>query len=423
MKKVTVALVGAGSRGRIYADYIHSHPEQGQVVCVCEPSESRRNEVGDLHNVPSHLRFADWRELANRPKLAEAALVCTQDAMHRDPAVALAGLGYHLLLEKPLAPTAKECRDICRAAIENNIMLAVCHVLRYTPTNRKLKSLVDSGVIGNVQSVQLLEPVGYWHQAHSFVRGNWRNQAESSFMLLAKSCHDLDLLNYLIPGRCKHVSSFGRLSYFKPENKPEGAADRCTDCPECVEKSCEYSAIKIYARDRGDKLDDWPANVVTNFDSSKNMLEELKQSPYGRCAFACDNDVVDHQVVNFEFDSGTTAVFTMTAFTATGTREIYIMGDKGTIRSTEAGSFLSRFLDDSSEVISLDQGDGLITSGHGGGDEGIMSSFLDAISQNDPSLILSGPEISLDSHLMVFAAEKSRLTKSVVALDDVISEL
>lgn len=415
MNQVSFVVVGAGGRGNAYAAYTKRYPEEGRVAAVCEPDEGRRNRLADAYDVPLDMRFADWRDILDKPQLADAVLICTQDADHKDPAVALAPKGYHILLEKPMAPNPEDCRAIYEAAVGSGIILAVCHVLRYTWFNRKLKELIDSGLIGRVRNIQLLEPVGYWHQAHSFVRGNWRNSAESSPMLLAKSCHDIDLLNYFAPSRCRNVSSFGSLSYFTRANQPEGAADRCVDCPAEIESLCAYSALKIYLRDRKQNLSSWPVAALTHEATMEAVLNALREGPYGRCVFACDNDVVDHQVVNLEFEDGATASFTMAAFNQAGGRETYIMGDQGTLRCADKTVVHHDFLTDRTTEIPRDTS-GLAGSGHGGGDFGLMQSFLAAVRENDPGHISSGPEVSLESHMIVFAAERARQNNTVETL-------
>lgn len=413
MKKVTFIVVGAGGRGSIYADYARQYPDEGTCVGVCDPNDEARNRLADHHNIPENFRFRDWRDLLDKSKLADAVILCTQDSLHREPAVKLADMGYNILLEKPMAPNPEHCKEIVDAVIRNNTIFAVCHVLRYTDFNRKLKSLIDSGLIGKVHNINLIEPVGYWHQAHSFVRGPWRNTEESSPMLLGKSCHDIDLLNYLIPGKCKKVSSFGSLSFFKKDNQPKGAAERCVDCPLEIETACPYSAIKIYLRDFVNSLNSWPIQSLTHAETREAVVEALRKGPFGRCVFACDNDVVDHQVVNMEFEGGTTASFTMCAFNQAGGRQIIIMGNKGTLQCTDGDITHFDFLTNKTTIISPSEGDELAQSGHGGGDFGLMRSYLDAIRENDPSRISTGPDVTLESHLIVFAAEKSRLNSTV----------
>ena len=241
---VKLLIVGAGGRGTTYATYALEHPEQAQVIGVAEPRPEYRQRLVAQHNIPQQNVFQDWKELAARPRFADAVIVATQDRMHADPAVAFANLGYHILLEKPMAVTEADCRRIVAAAEANQVMLGVCHVLRYTQYTKRLKALVDAGAVGEVVSIQHLEPVGYWHQAHSFVRGNWGNEARSTFMLMSKSCHDLDWLSYIIGKRCLYAASFGNLKHFRKQHQPQGAAERCLDCQ--VEADCPYSAVKIY---------------------------------------------------------------------------------------------------------------------------------------------------------------------------------
>ena len=257
--------------------------------------------------------YADWREVVARPRFADAVIIATQDPLHAEPAIAFADLGYHILLEKPMAPNAADCRRIAAAAQANGVMFAVCHVLRYTTYTKKVKEIVTSGRLGEIVSLQHLEPVGFWHQAHSFVRGNWRSEHESSFMLLAKSCHDLDWIRHIMGKRCTQVSSFGSLLHFRAENRPVGAADRCLEC--AVETTCPYSAPRIYLGRVRHGETGWPVNVLTPDLTEAGVTEALRSGPYGRCVYACDNDVVDHQVVNMQFEDGATASFTMTAFT------------------------------------------------------------------------------------------------------------
>lgn len=407
--KPTIVVVGAGQRGLGYSNYLFENPEEGKIVAVCDPNEYARNTFGDKFDIPMDMRFKDWRDIVDMPKLADAAFVCTQDKDHKDPAIALAKKGYHLMLEKPMAPNPEDCQAIYDAAKESGVMLAVCHVLRYTTFNKKLKQMIDSGLIGKVHSIQLIEPVGYWHQAHSYVRGNWRNEALSSPMLLAKSCHDMDLLNYFIPSKCAKVSSFGSLSHFTRANQPEGAADRCTECPESIESKCPYSALKIYFRDRGERPQDWPVSVITTNATAEGVMEALKTGPYGRCVYACDNDVVDHQVVNLEFEDKTTASFTMAAFNESGPRQTLIMGDKGSLRCHDAWIEHVDFLTDKKTTIDIDN----VKDAHGGGDHGLVGDFICAVRENDPSYITSDASVSLESHLIVFAAEKSRRNSTV----------
>ena len=415
-KTVTAIVVGAGGRGMGYSQFALAHPERLQITGVAEPREWNRQYMVNTHRITAENVYQDWRELASRPKFADAAIIATQDAMHVEPAVAFAKLGYAILLEKPMAPTEAECQRIVEAAQENNNLFAVCHVMRYTRYTQALKTLVDSGAIGEVVSVQHLEPVGYWHQAHSFVRGNWRNTQESSFMLLAKSCHDLDWIRYIIGEPCLSVSSFGSLKHFKQSEKPAaaGSATRCLTCS--YEPECPYSAKKIYLGRVAQGQIGWPVSVLTPEPTIESVTTALEQGPYGRCVYECDNDVVDNQVVNMLFQNGKTATFTMTAFNKASHRKTHIFGTRGEIYGDGETIQHFDFLTDQVHIINTETGDASILGGHGGGDYGLMDRFVQAVAENDPSRILSGAAESLETHRMVFAAERARLENTVVNL-------
>ncbi len=404
MKPVTVLIVGAGSRGKTYASYALKYPEEVQVVGVADPREFYRAQLADAHQVAAENVVTDWQELARRPKFADAVVIATPDILHRDPAVAFAERGYDILLEKPMAPDPESCKQIVEAVLAAQSIFAVSHVMRYTAYTQRLKAMVASGLIGDIVSIQLVEPVGYWHYAHSFVRGNWRNEASSSFMLLAKSCHDIDWLRYIIGERCVQVASFGSLKHFKRARKPveAGEAKRCLDC--AYETSCPYSAKRFYHKRLHDDKIGWPIDVITTDFTEAGVDEALRTGPYGRCVYECDNDVVDHQVVNLEYENGATASFTMIATSETRERETIIFGTRGELRGNGEKIVHYDFLTENTETIEIE----LPESGHSGGDYALMKSFVAAVAQRDRSGILSGPTESLETHLTVFAAEQAR---------------
>jgi len=416
---VTLAVIGAGSRGHGYARFAEMHPDRLKVVAVADPDDFCRNRLAQEHKISAENCFRSWEEFCSKPKMCDAVAICTQDNMHEAPAIACAKLKYNILLEKPMAPTAQACRNIVAAVKEAGVLFAVCHVLRYTKYTSMLRKIIQDGEIGKIVSIQHLEPVGYWHQAHSFVRGNWRNEKESSFMLLAKCCHDLDWLRFIMAQPCKSVHSFGTLFHFKASEKPAGAADRCIDCPKQIEAFCPYSAFKIYFRDRfcrGNK--GWPTCVLTPEVTTESLTEALRKGPYGRCVYACDNDVVDNQVVNLIFQNGATASMTMTAFNTHAGRKTRIFGTRGEIDTDSTIIKITHFLDNSvREVNTETANDGGILSGHGGGDFGLMDAFVRAVAANDPNQILSGIDETLESHLMVFSAEESRRKGTVENLN------
>jgi predicted dehydrogenase len=414
MEPVKVLIIGAGNRGAIYASYARLHPEQIKIVGVAEPREYYRNQMANTHQIQTENVFVDWKDALNRPKFADAAILATQDTLHLEPAVALLKKGYHLLLEKPMAPNKADCRKIVETALHSNGLFAVAHVLRYTPYTQKLKNLLDSGIIGDIVSIQHLEPVGYWHFAHSFVRGNWRNETESSPILLAKSCHDLDWIRYIMGTPCQAISSFGSLIHFRKEQQPANAADRCVTCS--YEPQCPYSAPRIYLErvKRGEC--DWPVDVITPVVTKENVKEAIRTGPYGRCVYACDNDVLDNQVVNMVFEQGKTATFTLCAFTRKEDRRTSIFGTEGELYGNGEQIRYTNFLTDQTKVVDVPLPVDSIFQKHGGGDYGFMQHFVAAIAENNPDQILSGPEETLETHFMVFAAERARTENQIVFL-------
>ena len=412
---VTLALVGAGLRGQTYARHAVA-TGRGRVVAVAEPDPRRRASAAAEFGIPAARVYADWAGLAAAGRIADAAVVATQDRLHRAPAVALADLGYHLLLEKPMAPTEPEAAEIADAAVRNGVILAVCHVLRYTPYTKLVKGLLDDGRIGRLVSVEHLEPVGWWHHAHSFVRGNWRREDESGPMLLTKSCHDIDWLVHLFGRPPERVSSFGSRTHFRSAERPEGAADRCLDCP--LETTCPYSAKRLYLGALADPEQHfWPLGAVTGEPTEQAVLHALRTGPYGRCVYAADNDVVDHQVVLMEFPGGATCSFTMSAFTPMEHRHTRLMGTHGYLDGDGRRLRHVDFRTGEETVLdSAEAGGPGASDGHGGGDEGLVVAFLAAVAAGDPALVSSDAAQSLATHRVVWAAERARVAGEIVRL-------
>ena len=415
MKKIKVLIVGAGMRGAGYAQYAKHVPEKLEIVGVAEPRDWHRENMKKEFDIPAENCFKSWEDAAAAEKFADAVLICTQDKMHLAPSLAFADKKYHILLEKPIAPSAEDCRTIIESAMQNNIIFSVCHVMRYTTYTQELKKILNAGTIGDIVTVQHLEPVGYWHMAHSFVRGNWRREDESAFILLAKSCHDMDWLRYIIDKPCEQVASFGSLKHFRPEEKPEGAADRCLDCRK--EATCPYSAKKIYYKFYNEGNRHYPLDILAPEVIEESLYEALDQGPYGRCVYACDNDVCDNQTVMMQFEGGITCNFTLSAFTPVEDRHTAIFGTRGQIRGNGKTIEIYDFISEKTRTIDTSLIDHSALAGHGGGDGGIMENFVEAVGNNDPSLILSGPEVSLESHLIAFASEKARLNNSIEKID------
>ncbi len=423
MKRVTAVIFGYGSRGNSYAQYAIQHPEELEIVAVADPVEAKRETAKRQHNLSDNQLYEDWKEVAEKPKMADFAIIAMQDNMHFETALAMIEKGYHLLLEKPMAPTAIECKKITEAAEEKGVKVVVCHVLRFTKFWYKLKDMIDNGDVGEIMSIIHMEKVGNVHQSHSYVRGNWRREDESSPMIMAKSCHDTDILQWLIGKECKKVQSFGSLVHFTKENRPEGAPDYCVKgCP--VADTCPYNAIKLYYDNKNNL---WFRGVATNkveMPSDEEVWEAISHGPYGRCVYACDNDVVDHQVVNMEFEGGCTVSFTMNAFNAGG-RNIQIFGTKGEITADmEAGTIdLYLFETGKKTRINIGEVDGELTGGHGGGDTGIMIDMVKYINDEATSKSICSLRESYLSHLICFAAEESRAKDIVVDLEEFSKDL
>ncbi len=417
MKEITYVLIGAGQRGRGYSACAEQC-ENFRMVAVAEPIDDLRNFVKEKYNLPEEMCFRSYDEMNAKGKLADIAMICTQDRMHVDHALKAIELGYELILEKPIAPTPEECALICNAAEEKGVRVLVCHVLRYSPFCRKLKELIASGIIGKIQNVIHYEGVGVIHYSHSFVRGNWGNSQRSSNMLLAKSCHDLDLLQWLLDAKCTKVQSFGSQTYFNQSNCPEGAPKRCVDgCP--VGETCPYNAVKIY-RDMEFTNRGWMRSAAAHkTDPTEEDLEHvIRDTNYGICVFQSDNDVVDHQVVNLEYDNGETVSFTMSAFNRGG-RRIHVMGTKGDLISTDFNTIevnLFRDTDPNSETygrpkkmfVKTDVIDQSIVGGHGGGDGGLIEDAWKLFLKGEQTISVPSIRTSTENHLTVFAAEESR---------------
>lgn len=406
MSSKSIAIVGAGGRGREFARMFAANPK-ARVGAVAEPRADYRQQMALQYGVPNECVFPDWRALvAARPRV-DAVFIGTPDGEHVGPALACMDLGYDVLLEKPMGVSLDECQRIEARQRATGRIVAVCHSLRYQAGFRRVKEVLDSGRIGRPITVDLIEQVAWWHQAHSFVRGNWGNSSRSTFMLLAKSCHDIDYLHYLLGRRCLKVSSFGALTYFRPENAPANAGERCVDC--AAEPSCRYSAIRHYVD--GDR-EAWPAGIVSLDHSREAHYEAIRTGPYGRCVWKCDNDVVDHQTVNLLFQDDVTATFTMTAFTSDGGRRLRINGALGELAFDEKKIVVRIFGEDAVETINLTAGPGT----HGGGDQRIADEFVDALHSRDDTRLVANAQESLKTHSVVFAAEKSRLEGRTIDL-------
>lgn len=427
MKKLKAIVIGVGDRGKHYAKLMKDSSEKFEVVGVAEPVEDRRVTIQKKHEIPDECCFDTWEKILDIPKFADVAVIATMDRLHCEPTLKALELGYDVLLEKPAAPTPEECSKILNQARKYKRKVMICHVLRYTPFYNKLKEVLKSGVIGDVISVVHNEDVGAVHQSHSFVRGNWGNSGRSSCMLLQKSCHDLDIIQWLLGKECKRIQSFGSLQHFRRENAPEGSPEYCIEgCPYAEE--CIYNAEKIYTNDDLSPAHiEWYRTTATHMTNPtmEDAVKAISTTQYGKCVYKCDNDVVDHQVVNMEFEDGITVAFTMCAFANAG-RTTKIMGTKGWIWASIDENIIEVTMHGKSGKTRYSKEelvDSAITGGHGGGDQGIINSLYDYIIGQKKATEISEIDISCKNHMLAFAAEKSRLGGYVVDFEEYLAEM
>ena len=404
-KPVTAITLGAGNRGNVYGGFALAYPEQLKIIGEAEPVVLRNERYAKKHNIKSENRFNTWEDVFTRPKFADAIIITTPDYLHYAPCMKALSMGYDVLLEKPISPSEKECRDILELTKKTGRVVGVCHVLRYAPYFVKLKELMQSGAVGQVISIQHMEPISHVHMSHSYVRGNWHNSKATTPIILAKSCHDLDILKWMTGKHCKSIQAFGDLKWFRSENAPAGSTARCTDgCK--VEPECPYSALRIYYRNRErTNVLDLPEDVNLQ---AKAILDKLQTTNYGRCVYRMDNDQPDHYITNIQFEEGVTASFSMEAFTSYEGRRTRVMGSMGDI----VGDMTSFTLSDFRTGKKTEWKEG--TDMHGGGDWRLAADWVQAVSQHNPGLLSSTIDQSIESHVMGFMAEKSRLEKKVV---------
>jgi predicted dehydrogenase len=426
---VDAVVIGAGLRGMF--SYGMRATEAGvRFVAVVDPSAERRQAFGAMHDLGLDRQFAtveDWLAAPGAP-FASAAIVATPDDQHVAPTLAALGAGCHVLLEKPMAQSLAACRQLIAAADAADRQLHVCHVMRYSPVFRTIERIVSSGRLGRIVTIDHRENVNALHMAHSYVRGAYRRADASNPMLLAKSCHDLDLLHWLLgDDPIRRVASFGSLLHFRRESVGPEIPERCTDgCP--IEASCPFSAIRAYAPDEPRSAPEialltqmFPISEPVSFDPAERRVA-LETSPFGRCVYRCDNDVVDHQVVAMETASGTSIAFTMHGHSHAEGRTMRIDGTVATLRATitEADPEVTVSVHGSDEVEVVDLGDDARSSlGHSGGDLGVLRAFAASLSGTAaPGEGLStDARTSYESHLIGWAAERARATGTVVEVE------
>ena len=428
-KQITAILVGAGNRANVYASVSFNFPEKLKVVGLVDPNPERLQFMKERFNVPNENCFDYVDALCKREKFADVVINGTMDQLHVDTAIPTIEKGYNLLLEKPFAVNEEEMNRLREAAKKYGTKVVICHVLRYTKFYRAIKEHLLNGDIGDIVSIEMCEHVNYHHMCVSYVRGKWRSE-EVCFapMLLAKSCHDVDLMMWMMNHtKPKSVASFGSDFQYGPEHKPEGAGDRCmVDCP--LSDKCAYSAKKHYI----DVLR-WPQYVWCDNEKLRNMSVEEKTehlktvNPFGECAWNFDRGGnVDHQTLIVNFENGATGTFSMIGGAARSERNIHIIGTKGELKGNfEDSKYIIRTLTPSKDYAGYTEtaydvnvkGDMIgAKGGHGGGDTNLVLDFVEYINGHEPSVSCTTLEDSVVSHHTVFCANESRKTGKIIEL-------
>lgn len=424
---LSVAIVGLGGRGGVYAEFQNKRPDLMKIVAVADVKKKLIEKYRKEFSLPEEMCFSSAEELLSHNRLADVIIIATMDRDHYAHTIRAIELGYDILLEKPISPSYEECVDIKRRADEKGVHVRICHVLRYTEYFKKLKEVLETGTIGEIRAIENTENIAYWHYAHSFVRGNWGNSANSSSIILQKCCHDADIITWLIDKKPLRVTSFGGLNYFKKENAPIGSPDRCNKT--CSKyHTCPYNAERFYLTEgymkmsANDKKNDWMYKSLCFGNPSVDGIKSaLEKTNFGKCVFKCNNDVCDHQSMLIEYEGGAIATHTLSAFTQECYRSTKIFGTKGEIECNDRDLIIRIKKFDGGALIRHDKASAIeevidieaITtdlSGHNGGDNALMLDFLTYVEKKQRNNEILHSEDIIVSHKICFAAEESRLS-------------
>ena len=413
-EKIKMVIIGCGARGKeTYGRYAMKQESGIEIVAICDNNLVKLESAKNEFNLTDDMCFTNYDELYALGKIADCAVIANYDQEHFDATMKAIDLGYHILLEKPISNSLEECVKIRDFANEKNVKVVVCHVMRYTSYYMYLKKLLKEKLIGDLIAIEQTEDVSYWHMAHAFVRGNFRNSNTTSPMILQKCCHDFDLIMYLTEEKPISLTSVGDLRFFKEVNAPRKSCEYCADCKE----DCIFNAVNFYLGVYDDKVNNnlstnvWPLSQIVEQPTREKLLEELKVSNWGKCVFKSDNNVVDHQFTTIKLEKGTIATLTMIGFSNDGGRQTHCYGTKGEIyldeqrRTIEISVFGQR-----KKVVSFDELSSDF-SGHGGGDNEMMKEFVDYL-KSSTTAMTSSINLSVDSHILAFASEYSRLNNS-----------
>ena len=413
-KPVTAIIVGAGHRSITYGDYSFEHPDDLKIVGIADPNEVRRKMTAERYGFSEEFCFESAEELAKVPRFADVIINGTMDHQHFETAVPLLEKGYDMLLEKPFSVSLEEMQKLLAVIRKNGNKVMICHVLRYSTFYRKIKEKLLEGALGDIINIQMSEHVSYHHLSTSYVRGKWANSDIcKTSMLLAKSCHDIDIMMWLMnETQPETVSSHGGIFQFKEENAPEGAGTRCLlDCPHV--DTCRYSAKTMYLG----HPDRWECYVWAGLEAIKDQTYDIREeslrtdNPYGRCIYKCDNNVVDHQSVLVKFRNGATGTHNMIGVTAKSVRKIHIIGTKAELYGNfeDNNFYIERIVTEAPDGYEREFYDTNTMGGmgHGGGDPALTADFINFIRTGEQSISCTEIYNSIAGHLTVFLADKS----------------
>ena len=429
MKKISCVILGYGDRSSRYAEYAINVPEELEVVGVIDVNELKRRQAKETFTLEEHQIYESLDDFLQADVKCDVVINGTMDELHYETTMPLLERGYNILLEKPVTANPEELLKIQKKAKEKDCKVVVCHVLRYTPFYSKIKSIIDSGKIGKIISMQLNEHVWYGHFVNSYVRGKWRSEREcGSGLLLAKCCHDTDLMcwlnNITTP---ESVSSFGQKAFFTEENAPEGATQFCYECPN--QAGCMFNAEKFQIEKDFIPFYTWAGiNKPLDEITLEEKREFLKKDTYGQCVFKTDMDIVDRQCVSVQFGNGSIGTLNMVGGASKAGRHIHIVCEYGEIVGyIEDNKILVRVFDkdkvwydeewiDFSAENDLGEEDNSV-GGHYGGDYYIMKDLVRFLNGMPTSVSTTVIDDSINSHLICYAAEKSRKENVVVNLN------
>jgi predicted dehydrogenase len=401
-----IALMGLGGRGSTYAHFVQYYGSELVAVCDIDP---KKKEVAMQYGMPEAGFYTSEEEFFARGKLADALIISTMDTLHYRQTMKALELGYDILLEKPIAMTLQECIEIRDKAKALGRKVLICHVLRYAPLYNKVKNLLDEGVLGDIVAVEMTEHIGYYHFAHSYVRGNWRNNDVSLPLILAKNCHHIDLICWFIGKKCLSVSSLGSLKHFKEKNAPVGSTKRCYTCP--CKDFCKYNAFYIYNNEEYEAVAGLAKHGqlgVTKEEIDKNLAEP--SNLYGRCVYRCDNDIVDNQIVNMQFEDGIVAQLKSLAFSNDLTSTLKIYGTEGILSALDEKQISVEEINGKTTIYEIEELKGGYAH-HAGGDVGIVKQFIEYLVTGKSGKSITDIEDSVMGHEVGFLAEESRKQK------------